>query len=156
MKWYVYSLSYQGIVFYIGSTKQPYKRYKEHYSLTHSNTTGIIYLIREKKEYIDFEILFISEDKDQAIRAEYTIIREFAAKKHALCNKDGNTYDNILYYYYHWFWGYELPRLNYPSFILQDIQNKIDNYDFSTDRHKYLDNAASIGLRAWSYGSMHT
>lgn len=156
MKWYVYSLSYHGIVFYIGATKQPYTRYKEHYSLTHSNTSGIIYLIREKNEYIDLDILFISDDKDQVIRAEYTIIREFAAQKHALCNKDGNTYDNVLYYYYHWLWGYQLPRLCYPSFISQDIQNKIDRYDCSTDRHKYLDNTTGPGLRAWSYRPMHS
>lgn len=94
--YYVYQLSFEGIIFYIGSTNRPLLRYKEHTNCTDAQTTPVIHWIIVNNKLPDFKIIYHCGDRMTAVKYEYALIQQFIDNKYKLSNNDRNTDANRL------------------------------------------------------------
>lgn len=140
--WYVYRLSFKGIPIYIGLTGNPYQRYRQHYSLSLYQTSGIIHLIRtETNEFIDMDILYITSNKYNAFSREEGTIKMYSNQSIPLFNDKHNSAANILRYK----WPslpIQPPRTDY-TIIYNKIKEQINEYE-QKHRHNQMDYATSI------------
>lgn len=93
--YYVYELSFDGIIFYIGSTNQPLIRYQQHVSCTDGATHKVIYWIIINNKWPTFKILQHYDNKRDAVNYEYQLLSEYNKLKYKLANIDGNN-GNVL------------------------------------------------------------
>jgi hypothetical protein len=142
--YFVYELSYQGIVFYVGSTNHPVQRAGTHLTGLDTATWRIISLIREKKELPDFKIAGIYERADLCARCEYQLIQYYANNGVALCNIEGNKAGNIINIHYKWEWRPKWRRK--PTKELNTyIEDVLRQYSDGKFRHQCMDYATSVG-----------
>lgn len=90
---YLYALSHNGYVFYIGISRHPHARYMQHCTQGQNYTWDVynyIYWILEAGELPDIHIIDHYENKYDAEEAENLLIRHYSALKHKLCNGDKN------------------------------------------------------------------
>lgn len=98
--WYLYTLSYKDIEFYVGISKDPVSRFRQHKSGVNwcAGTTEYIYWIIEEGDYSLLKVNIITHfgKKEWAILGEAALIKYFVSKGQKLCNIDGNIASNIL------------------------------------------------------------
>lgn len=98
--WYLYTLAYKDIEFYVGISKDPVSRFAQHKSGVNwgIGTTEHIYWIIEEGDYSHLKVNIITHfgKKEWAKTAEDALIKYFVSKGHKLCNIDGNIASNIL------------------------------------------------------------
>ncbi len=96
--YYVYELSYNGKVFYVGCSKHPYQRYKEHCTnVGIQYTYSFIHAILEAGDMPTIEIIFHSVNKSDAISKEHETIYNYIEIGNKLCNRDKNAPHNTIY-----------------------------------------------------------
>lgn len=89
--WYVYTLSFDGIPFYVGMTKDPVDRYKGHYQYRDCHTYNLVrYMVVSKNKMAEMALVFCSPDKDLVLKMESTAISTLSKVGFSLLNKDGN------------------------------------------------------------------
>ena len=124
--YYIYELSCEGIVFYIGKTIRPLKRYKEHASAIDLSTNRITYWILLHNKKLDFRILFCTGNYTDAFFCESKTIMKYRDIKHKLCNIDyntGNTLDLPIV------GCYNKPAINKQ--YIKEVKQYIDNFNKS-------------------------
>lgn len=94
--YYVYSLSFDGIVFYIGCSKHPFKRFKEHATGNDLATFKVIYNKAKAGVMPVINILHHCDNKNEAFKRERFLIRFHCSINHKLSNTDYNRMDNLL------------------------------------------------------------
>ncbi len=94
--YYVYSLSYDGIVFYIGCTKHPFKRFKEHATGNDHCTSAVVYPNVLKGLMPSISILHHCNNRPEAFERERFLIKLYSKLNRRLTNKDYNTLNNTI------------------------------------------------------------
>jgi hypothetical protein len=126
--WYLYELSYKGIVFYVGISKKPIDRYKQHCALQHDTTKGVIALIRDTTgDLPSYNIIHGSIDKVLIMGMESDLIFSYAKIKHGLCNIEHNTKDNVLCCT-HKIVSKPKGRFKYNQSVINNIQQQLSSY----------------------------
>jgi predicted GIY-YIG superfamily endonuclease len=89
--YYLYTLSHNNKVFYIGITKQLELRYQQHCTGSPGTPTcEYIYWIIQDGERPDMNIINHYGTKGAALLAEYTLLRYFISISHKVCNRYPN------------------------------------------------------------------
>lgn len=94
--WYIYTLSHNGSVFYVGISKNVGKRFRGHLSCQDMCTGDKIYWIRHAGELPTLEILNAVRTQREAEGIETSIIRHLCIMHNKLCNVDINPNYNRL------------------------------------------------------------
>jgi hypothetical protein len=141
--YFVYELSYKGIVFYVGQTIAPFQRYSAHCTGDIA-TWCIINLIREKGDIFEFKIVYICDTERQSLFRERSLIELYVKLKIALCNCEYNPKENQITYYYRYDWRVPRKKLNHDK-IKEYITNAIDKYRNGQFRYECMGYSASIG-----------
>lgn len=95
--WYIYTLSDNGKVFYVGISKNINQRYRNHLSTQDLCTGNIIYWMRRDDKLPGLEILSATNGQKSAAIAETAIIRQLCIMGNKLCNVDINPiYNRII------------------------------------------------------------
>lgn len=121
--WYVYELSVEGIIFYIGVTHNPFTRYMQHARSNDVSTHKVTHWILIHNKQLDFKILFHADNVDEALNYEKTTILSYFNSKHKLCNVDyniGNTLDLPII-------GFS-PKKRLNKQYVNNIKSYIDQY----------------------------
>lgn len=93
---YVYTLSFEGNIFYIGSTKHPSQRLQEHLYCQDLCTGRLMHWIRYMGKTPDVKLVFSSTDCNEVAAYEYKLIYHYRDIRHPLCNVDGNRPQNVI------------------------------------------------------------
>lgn len=91
--YYLYTLSYKGDIFYVGISKDPEARYKQHCGYIGNaglSPSEFIHWIIENNELPNLTIVNHFNAKSAALIAEYSLIKYFVSINHKLCNLDPN------------------------------------------------------------------
>lgn len=139
MIYYVYSLSYEGYIFYIGISSQPVIRYSQHVCCTDYCTAGYISVIRMECILPEFNIIYIG-DKTEAVLYELCLINYCIALNHLLCNCDLNPINNRLCIPFNFVNRPQYPRKQYSKKIRTYCNEKKKEYE--SNRYFNLDNTA--------------
>lgn len=94
--YFVYTLSFNNTVFYVGCTKNPYNRYKAHVYCSDPATCNIVYHSTLAGLTLDFKIVHHSNDQYNALHRERFLIRLYSQLNNKLVNMDYNHKDNLL------------------------------------------------------------
>ena len=94
---YVYTLSFNNTVFYVGCTKNAMARYLGHLQCDTEQTKYFIHkmLLKHKKPPV-LKIVFHSKKREKALNYEKTLIKYYAGISHKLANIHGNNKSNII------------------------------------------------------------
>ncbi len=95
--YFVYSLSYNGIPFYIGSTCNVITRYSNHAAGNNNNTRDIVLLNLKKCVIPSIKIIFHSSNRKDVLNKEYEIITRLRKRKVPLCNNSLNDNKNRIF-----------------------------------------------------------
>lgn len=91
---FVYLLSYNGIPFYVGMTKDIVKRYIKHYNVRDCNSYDAIHrILYTHKEYVDILPICYC-DRDKAAIIEQNTIKLLCHNKIKLANRLNNNSNN--------------------------------------------------------------
>ena len=126
-KYFIYSLSHNDTVFYIGYTKDLKKRYLGHINCCDMQTRGFILSLRSKNELPDINIIYSIDNKTIAKKLERETISEFA-KHNKLCNATGNNPANRIKIEYNEGLKATLPFPNSLRDINSHIEGAIKKY----------------------------
>jgi predicted GIY-YIG superfamily endonuclease len=139
---FIYELSYNGVIFYVGSTDRPCARYVDHRNGTNATSPIINAILAEGKTF-DFKIVNIFEDVEQTYRREMNLIGLYAKLKIGLFNIDGNPKENQITFFH--------PRTRKPRTthikIKKYVDHVIEEYKAGKFRYECLGYTASIGRR---------
>lgn len=94
--YYVYTLSFEGSIFYIGSTQYPNQRLQEHLCCQDLCTGKMMHFIRYMGKTPDIKLVFHSGNYTEVLEHEYRLITHYRDIRHPLCNNDGNRQQNII------------------------------------------------------------
>jgi len=141
--YYIYSLSFNGIPFYVGMTNNPVMRYRGHYYWTDCKTYNYIrFNLRAYNKYADMKVICKCETKDEALFIESRTINFLWRAGFLLLNKDHNNADIRQYppIYTHY---KKLPYRWFTSKIKNNIITQsnnaifINNYTWQTFRQQH-------------------
>lgn len=96
---YLYTLSYNGYVFYIGISYYPSARYRQHCTKGQNHDWDVynyIYWILESNCLPDIHIIDHYTSAKEAEKYERLLIRNYVVMHHKLCNNDHNPISNKL------------------------------------------------------------
>jgi len=149
--WYLYTLSKDGTVFYVGITRNVKNRYRGHLSCQDMCTGNTIYWMRQEGSLPGLEIIHCVRTQKEAEIAESAVIRQLCLMGNKLCNVDINpAYNRLIDCYPH------IPRIrikrinkNVIPEIISEAKDRFhklifyQNYE-QKDRLQYLGNSARV------------
>ena len=94
--WYLYTLSNNGYVFYVGISTNLLSRYKYHCTSRFETTHKYICTIKQDGRLPELTILNTFPSQMCAESAEIALINHFSSISHKLCNDDRNPAQNRL------------------------------------------------------------
>lgn len=142
MVFYVYSLSDNGRVFYIGISRQPAMRYSEHACCADTCTAGYVSVMRMNGILPDFNIIYIG-DKCISHMIERCLIEWHVSLNNKLCNYEHNTLSNRINIPFNWNDRPKYKRLEYNKRIRNYCNEKKKEYE--SNRYLSLDYTAIAG-----------
>ncbi len=87
---YVYTISYRGVVFYVGSSGQPLNRFYYHVSGNNLYTRFRVYEILKKGNFPKLTIVYHSPDKKEVLKKERELIKQMYESGANIVNVRGN------------------------------------------------------------------
>lgn len=99
--YYVYALAFERNVFYIGMTKDPVKRFRDHVNGCTAANRFIRYIVTREGMIPRMDILEAFDNYIAATRAEHKYIQRYSTKYHQLLN------DNNIF----WFISRNFPNI---------------------------------------------
>jgi predicted GIY-YIG superfamily endonuclease len=131
-QWYLYALTNNDVVFYIGISRFPQERFKQHCGSGDICTSNYVYWM--KYNNIMPSILLVDTFNNQRIAelAERSLIRYHALIKHKLCNEEFNPIRNRFINCI----PEKRERLKrfkdgYSSILIKEAKNKMDKLEYS-------------------------
>lgn len=139
---FVYELSYEGIIFYVGTTDNPYRRYLEH-RVGDMTSGSIVRFLRSKDKTFDFKLVYVSNSAIEIDNMETRLINLYASMKIELCNVDKNPSSNRILYKHTRKTKRSKTRLTHES-VKTHINHVIETYKEGKFRYQCLGYSTSI------------